>query len=138
MSSHKEEALLSAACLQTPAATFLCVSSLPTCHADFILASLHNYVSQFCKWNLSLLWFFSYAAYGSSQFRDQLNHTVATYTTAVAMGSFHLLQGHHQSRNSINLFLLHTHTHTHTHTHNMQAINSTSLENLDWYTYQDF
>ena len=54
MTSHREEALLLAAYLQIQTSTFLWVSSLPTYHTDFILASPHNYVNQFCKINLTL------------------------------------------------------------------------------------
>ena len=124
MTSYREEALLSAACLQIQTATFPWVSSLPNYSEEFTLDSFHNYVSQFCKIKLSLLGYFSFVAYGSYQARHQIRPSIATYITAVATGSLtqcrdttNLIMPQQERHKSPSFTHTHTHTHTQTHTH---------------------
>ena len=119
MTSHKEEALLSAAFIQTPTTTFPWVSILPTYPSDFTLASFHNYVSQFFEINFSLSLFFLlfwppcsiwiFPAQASDQSHSSIQHHSCS-NRIDATNPIMPQQEHHKS-------LTHTHTHTHSHTH---------------------
>ena len=88
-----------------------------------------------------LLFFFFFGCsmeYESSQVKDHMRATFATYPTAMATTSFNTLQKCHNpcvTARTPRITLSYTHTHKHKlHTHH---IFSTSLENLDKYTCHD-